>query len=284
MRFKCFFLLIGLALVVGPAAGLSWSDSDSGAADLGARWKQLAGRGEVWRRADISDPHQRFIYDLVADKLNSTDGQITRDQFLQMPQRLPAGSPADGPAKDAEQLGEPTSDAPPPAAPPEAGIDVGPQAEAAFRQMDTNGDGVLDYDEMDDGLRAERDKWDANGDGFIDLAEFKEYYKARLALFRQAARRAPPAPPPAKGNGKMGQKVAERMPDPFAPELPPGLPDWFRQYDTDGDGQIGLYEWKAAGQPIAKFLEMDLNRDGFLTPDEVLWATGASAAPKEPKH
>jgi hypothetical protein len=54
--------------------------------------------------------------------------------------------------------------------------------------------------------------------------------------------------------------------------LPPGLPAWFREYDTDGDGQIALYEWKAAGQPVERFLAMDSDGDGFLTPDEVLWA------------
>jgi len=55
-----------------------------------------------------------------------------------------------------------------------------------------------------------------------------------------------------------------------AGNLPPQLPSWFAQYDTDKDGQVGLYEWKAAGQPIARFVEMDQNGDGFLTVEEVL--------------
>ena len=33
-------------------------------------------------------------------------------------------------------------------------------AESTFRRMDTNGDGLLNYDEMSESLRAERDKWD----------------------------------------------------------------------------------------------------------------------------
>jgi hypothetical protein len=53
-------------------------------------------------------------------------------------------------------------------------------------------------------------------------------------------------------------------------KLPRGLPAWFEQLDTDKDGQIGLYEWKGAGRPIAEFLAMDLNRDGFVTVEEAL--------------
>src|SRR5262249_38616872 len=41
-------------------------------------------------------------------------------------------------------------------------------------------------------------------------------------------------------------------------------------YDKDGDGQVALYEWKAAGQPLDRFLAMDRNGDGFLTAEEVL--------------
>jgi hypothetical protein len=54
-------------------------------------------------------------------------------------------------------------------------------------------------------------------------------------------------------------------------KLPPGLPAWFAQLDTDKDGQIGLYEWLAAKKPLAEFQAMDRNGDGFLTPDEVFY-------------
>jgi Ca2+-binding EF-hand superfamily protein len=48
------------------------------------------------------------------------------------------------------------------------------------------------------------------------------------------------------------------------------LPSWWERIDTDKDGQIGLYEWRAAEKPMAEFLAMDLNGDGFVTAEEYL--------------
>src|SRR5438309_398599 len=47
----------------------------------------------------------------------------------------------------------------------------------------------------------------------------------------------------------------------------------FQELDTDGDAQIGLYEWKASGRPLDEFFKMDRNGDGFLTVQEVLYYT-----------
>jgi Ca2+-binding EF-hand superfamily protein len=48
------------------------------------------------------------------------------------------------------------------------------------------------------------------------------------------------------------------------------LPDWFAKYDTDGDGQVGLYEWVKAGRPVVEFQAMDRNGDGLLEAAELL--------------
>ena len=50
------------------------------------------------------------------------------------------------------------------------------------------------------------------------------------------------------------------------------LPKWFKELDTDGDGQVALYEWRRAGKKLDEFSEYDLNDDGFITAEEVLQA------------
>jgi hypothetical protein len=283
MRFKCFVLVIGLGLVFGPAGALAPLRGQAGGGgerdkagrqqgQLQERWHQLAGDAKVWRRADITDPLDLLVFDLVAERVQSTNGEITKEQFLAM-----SGS-AERPRKDETAKKAPAAESPkaverrspsPPSAPAGGAADVKGDhekggsvagAEAAFRRRDANHDGLLDTDEMDEGLRAERDRWDANGDGFIDLTEFKAYVRAR-------SRKQRPVNQPGPGGRGNAKPIVK---GPFVVELPEGLPPWFSEYDRDGDGQIGLYEWKAAGQPLARFRELDFNGDGFITPDEIL--------------
>ena len=56
-----------------------------------------------------------------------------------------------------------------------------------------------------------------------------------------------------------------------AGKWPAGVPDWFIRLDADGDGQVGLYEWKTSGRPLAEFVRMDRNGDGFITMPELLF-------------
>jgi hypothetical protein len=293
MRRKCFLLVIGLGLVFGPAARLAplpvpraraaeRAAPARPATDLEGRWKQLAGGAAVWKRADITDPLQRFIFDLVAERAKAANGEITREQFLAMthspaePRPAPAADEKAKPAEQPKQAERPKAEEHRPAMSLTSLLggshDSAPasEADAEFRRRDVNRDGLLDYDEMDEVLRAERDRWDENGDGFIDRAEFRAYYKGRQRLEQSAG---------GGGAAAVGGRPAKNRKGAPPDDLPAGLPDWFRQYDTDGDGQIGLYEWKAAGQPVARFLAMDNNGDGFLTPDEVL----ATLPPKEEK-
>ncbi len=63
--------------------------------------------------------------------------------------------------------------------------------------------------------------------------------------------------------------------------LPDGLPDWFREKDRDGDGQVMMSEfareWTA--EKAAEFDRLDLNHDGIITPSECLKAQRCAAAP-----
>jgi Ca2+-binding EF-hand superfamily protein len=56
--------------------------------------------------------------------------------------------------------------------------------------------------------------------------------------------------------------------------LPKGLPAWFKDFDTDQDGQVSLAEWRKKGRHPDDFRQFDLNGDGFITPDEVLQTMG----------
>jgi len=143
-----------------------------------------------------------------------------------------------------------------------------------FRRLDANGDGLLNYDEMTDALKTERDKWDTNKDGFIDLNEFKAYFQAQVQQ-RMGENGG------WNGNWQGGMPDLGPNPTPeeeevkkpvvyHAGNLPKDIPDWFKQIDSDGDGQIGLYEWKSSGRSLDEFRKIDRNNDGFLTIDEVM--------------
>jgi len=331
MRFKGFLFLTALAVLLGPSLGMSQFGGQpggyggqpgggfgqggggragrGGGRDPGAAFDAMANGKPVLTKADVTNPFMQSMFDQIVQASGSTNGQITRDQWVAaMPQiqqqlggRMGRGGQAGTAAPSQAAPGAQT-----PANPFAQGMPGGnwggpnggnanwaggnggnragrnggngnwaggnggnwnpdAMADMRFRQLDTNGDGLLNTDEMqaDETLLAERDKWDTNNDGFIDQAEFREYFKARIQQFQANGPGGTPLLP--------GQDDTEKKPTVYrAGKLPPNLPPWFLQYDTDGDGQVGLYEWKAAGQDIARFEALDLNGDGFLTVEEVL--------------
>jgi len=256
--------------------------------DPAERWNQMTRGKDVWVRTEVSDPMQQRIFDFMARSLNITNGQITRQQYMdwseQMRQRFqgggfgrgpggPGGAPQGGsgaqggPGAQGGQAGR-------------GGFNPDAMAEVMFRNLDRNGDGFLNNDEMPENLKAERQKWDTDNNGLIDLNEFKAFFRARGDQIRSeiGANAGMPSGP---GGYSPGMPLLPTGPTPVEEEeqkrvvyragkLPKELPAWFTQYDKDGDGQVGLYEWKAAGQPLDDFLKMDRNGDGFLTVEEVL--------------
>ena len=79
------------------------------------------------------------------------------------------------------------------------------------------------------------------------------------ALAPKAADPAP-APPPRLGPVSHRQGV------------PDGLPDWFRQKDLNGDGQVTMAEFSREWTPeiAAEFNRYDLNHNGIITAAECL--------------
>ncbi|MBX7104503.1 MAG: hypothetical protein K1X57_10505 [Gemmataceae bacterium] len=238
---------------------------------------------DVIRRDDV-DPMFQRMFDRFAERMNITNGQITREQFRQaseqMQQRMREGGMGGGPGGGGGDMQDRF-------------------VEGRFRQMDRNGDGLLSADEMSDTLKAERDKWDKNKDGFIDLNEFKEYVKERFGggggnRPADASPAAPnaPTPPPAETPSGIPLPTPELPPDVNRPVvyrygyLPKELPSWFTEMDIDKDGQVSLSEWAKGAKNLPEFRDvaaeekfaamigkyrgMDANDDGFLTAEEYL--------------
>jgi Ca2+-binding EF-hand superfamily protein len=159
-------------------------------------------------------------------------------------------------------------------------------ADQRFLKLDRDGDGLLNFNEMTENLRAEKEKWDVNSDGHIDLTEWTAYVDSVMA-------RRPEAPPennvqplpepnrPAPSQFETPTPKSSLRP-PFVEnpkskpptenliKYPKNMPVWFKDYDEDRDGQIGLYEWQAKKDVLSEFKKYDLNDDGFITVDELI--------------
>jgi Ca2+-binding EF-hand superfamily protein len=282
MRAK-LFVLVGIAgllaatteaLTQFPPPGGGFSRG-KGRMDPNEFFDRVANGKNVWSRAESTSPFAQAIFDRMAERLGITNGQITREQYMAYAQQRAAERAAGVPPgmSSPSATGGPSADPRAPSSSSAAQVDQ--WAEMWFRRHDVNGDGLLNFDEMPESLRAERDKWDTNKDGFIDLNEYKAFFRARMEQrmaergssgFGQGsadwAMQAAITPPPDQDEPKP---VVYR-----AGKLPKELPAWFRQLDTDNDGQIGLYEWKASGRSLDEFQAIDRNNDGFLTVEEVL--------------
>ncbi len=72
-------------------------------------------------------------------------------------------------------------------------------------------------------------------------------------------------------NSRSNSKPKQR------PRVTVQLPAAFAEGDHDADGQIGLYEWKVwkSRAALTDFYRFDRNRDGFLTPYELVMAEKA---------
>jgi hypothetical protein len=235
--------------------------------DMMAKGKPTIVRSEL-------DERGQGMFDRFASSMGINNGVMTRDQFTQgmqaMSQQFGGGGGGGGQAwggggRGGRRGGD------------RGGMGASPvdyaanMAENEFRRRDQNADGVLNFDEMTESLRAERDKWDTNKDGMIDMAEYKPYFQARIQQIMGGE--ASSGAEARNASAEEERKVVVYR----AGKLPKELPSWFAELDTNQDAQVALYEWKHSGRSLQEFESFDLNGDGFLTVDEVMHASKAGA-------
>jgi hypothetical protein len=140
--------------------------------------------------------------------------------------------------------------------------------EKKFNEYDANRDGKLSEDEVPESsrLKGSFKDYDSNQDGSIDLTEYKAYIASRVGGNENDSSFGSYS-----GNGNYNRRDEKKEELPVAiryGKLPSGLPSFWASLDTDKDGQVGLYEWRADGRDMKDFQKMDLDGDGLLAPQE----------------
>lgn len=168
-----------------------------------------------------------------------------------------------------------------------------PSPERFFEYMDRNRDGNLDQEEvrrMPSSFRSSLENSGIKLDGGVSREVFireipKAFEQMRAERERDEERRRDESRGREEDSRRSEDRsrrepTPDRTPAPkpvsvYTPrkkvEITVDLPSRFEDGDTDGDGQIGLYEWrKWRPEERAHFKVYDKNGDGFLTPRELI--------------
>lgn len=154
-------------------------------------------------------------------------------------------------------------------------------ARGLMKQYDKNGDGVLERDEWK-AISGSPERSDANGDGRITADELYERVSSRNlgdrgrstrrrgeSRDRDGSRQRETRVSTNKSSSDEDSRPSYRLTTPHE-RLPDGLPGWFKQKDTDLDGQVAMHEYSRSwdASTVRKFVDLDKNGDGLITPSE----------------
>jgi len=159
------------------------------------------------------------------------------------------------------------------------------EAEERLARYDKNKDGFLSGDELSSRWSGNPLDFDRNGDSKLSVSELA-VRAARLRLAQQQVASTQQQSDPNRRRDRS-EKPAE-IADPYKGRksfatasrvLPEGLPGWFVEKDLDQDQQVSMAEYTKqwTDSMVAEFESFDLNRDGFITPQECLAAVRGGA-------
>jgi len=143
--------------------------------------------------------------------------------------------------------------------------------------MDSNGNGKIDQEELDRVPSFVRDMIKARGIELKPGMSLDDMRNSVRSGFSGDPPRSPENPGQPQDNNKPKGMTPYRMKTkkPTILELPPA----YAEVDTDFDGQLGMHEWIMTRRAdLEQFETMDLDFDGFLTPEELQAAELAAAA------
>lgn len=139
--------------------------------------------------------------------------------------------------------------------------------------MDSNGNGRLDSDELDRMPSFVREMLRSRG---VELQPGIRLDDVRSSMERGKGQGEDGQLSDRDGRGDRSKPLTPykmKPKEPLVLELPPA----YSEVDLDLDGQLGLYEWMQTRRAeIERFDAMDLDSDGYLTPDELLTAETAA--------
>ena len=171
------------------------------------------------------------------------------------------------------------------------GKNAGPSASKANTQLKRYAKSLLMQYDKDKSGQLEKDEWsrmrgnpeqaDRNGDDILSVNELAQH----LSTYGNRRDGKAGSDSGTKRTSTRGSRATRRPGDPARflrphERLPKGLPEWFVRKDADGDGQISMAEfstsWTAGKRQ--EFNAADINRDGFIVPQESLQAQAGDKA------